>query len=754
MDSAHQWKSVNGDDTLQTFRTMYLENQLLCSECYGMNKITCTSSDPACDEGLMDLSMSGNQSRWDQALGVFAQSQSDLDCDIEDSSQCSEAPQCSSDHGPAGLALLKSMTTMHNSLSNIYMAIDRAHEFASDQMQLFAEVFAPVPSLKNKAIFTEIMFLVAGLIAGAALLATPFVLPMVGLALGIGGLAVDLGLGVGSAFVMNDMIFDQPSAPDTSTVLAAIVSNIQEVYSSLAASLFANGSYTYSAGEGSQNTISWTTLMEDGSLLQQQDNTTDGLEATYERILYQQMAIYTWYNLETGSAGHVPFITFVNGPCDQISPLKNSSLEHVIGGVGKSDTNLTYNGICYYLLDGTTHKDFLGHHSCVGKALPGGTNKEMTGNADEFQQLSLADFIIPSVKGWQAHDQQNGYQSAAASNQIYTSTQAAGAVSLPLCDYVGKPDSPGVGCPTFGKSNGSSCYTFDVSTGINQPGDFVEGRCGVHVEQWQKNNGGENQLDTYELLVNILDNDRRLIGSATKQSAAETLEIVDSVLPYDLYVATGNSDLAPIRFWYADQYWDSNSQGNGSHQCSVGAYDSGARQMDCGFACNKPDSSEDPPASATIANPFPNTPIAAIGGATTFSNIYITATPTFGNVSLATPTPDYATGWCGVHIRQYQKNQGKGSDNDTPNYEIQVTFKGSDGKPIAGPDALLPAPSGTPVTITGMVKPFTVTAGAKDSDPLAMSYGGQSWDSNDKTHCGSVSKYKSGHRDMDCGFTC
>lgn len=64
---------------------------------------------------------------------------------------------------------------------------------------------------------------------------------------------------------------------------------------------------------------------------------------------------------------------------------------------------------------------------------------------------------------------------------------------------------------------------------------------------------------------------------------AEILEMVDSVLPYDLYVATGNNDSAPIRFCYSDQYRNSSSQAN---QCFVGKYDDGTRQMDYSF--NRP----------------------------------------------------------------------------------------------------------------------------------------------------------------------
>lgn len=58
------------------------------------------------------------------------------------------------------------------------------------------------------------------------------------------------------------------------------------------------------------------------------------------------------------------------------------------------------------------------------------------------------------------------------------------------------------------------------------------------------------------------------------------------------------------------------------------------------------------------------------------------------------------------------------------------------------------------MNITGMVNPFTVTAGAVDSDPLSMGFAGQSWDSNDKVHDCRVGSYNSGHRDIHCGFDC
>jgi hypothetical protein len=54
---------------------------------------------------------------------------------------------------------------------------------------------------------------------------------------------------------------------------------------------------------------------------------------------------------------------------------------------------------------------------------------------------------------------------------------------------------------------------------------------------------------------------------------------VDSALPLVLVVTAENIDSDPVKFAYGAQSWDSNSQ------CSVGGYDSGKREMDCGFTC-------------------------------------------------------------------------------------------------------------------------------------------------------------------------
>ena len=55
-----------------------------------------------------------------------------------------------------------------------------------------------------------------------------------------------------------------------------------------------------------------------------------------------------------------------------------------------------------------------------------------------------------------------------------------------------------------------------------------------------------------------------------------------SKLPITLGIYTGAVDADPVKFAYDKQNWDSNDKS----RCSVGAYDNGKREMDCGFTCN------------------------------------------------------------------------------------------------------------------------------------------------------------------------
>ena len=118
-----------------------------------------------------------------------------------------------------------------------------------------------------------------------------------------------------------------------------------------------------------------------------------------------------------------------------------------------------------------------------------------------------------------------------------------------------------------------------ATDGATSPGGtgYAPGWCVAHVVQHQK---PDPATDPYTLDVTIYDNARGNIGSS---SGAVSSSSVTSALPYTLEVGTGNVDDDPVTFAYAGTTWDSNDSTN--HACSVGAYDSGSRQLDCGFTC-------------------------------------------------------------------------------------------------------------------------------------------------------------------------
>ena len=100
--------------------------------------------------------------------------------------------------------------------------------------------------------------------------------------------------------------------------------------------------------------------------------------------------------------------------------------------------------------------------------------------------------------------------------------------------------------------------------------------------------------------------------------------------------------------------------------------------------------------------------------------------------------------------RQYQKNEG--SENPTNEYQIEAILYDGNGKPIGG-SGFVPAPNGQPVPVSGLVSPFTITAGPIDSSPLTIKFNGVTFNSDLQPQC-SVGAYDSGNRNMDCGFQC
>ena len=139
-----QWKSVDGDKMLVKFENWFLTNKLICEDCLGKDKEDCTSKDDNCKAGLSDLSKRGDSAdpRWDTAAAHFSQtiSRLDLTCAIGATS-CVSPPSCDETNGPGGFALMKSLTTAHNSFQNIYTAIESAYSRALGQMKKFSEIF-------------------------------------------------------------------------------------------------------------------------------------------------------------------------------------------------------------------------------------------------------------------------------------------------------------------------------------------------------------------------------------------------------------------------------------------------------------------------------------------------------------------------------------------------------------------------------------------------------------------------------------
>jgi len=658
--------------------------------------------------------------------------------------ECSGAPECTACNGPGPWAIIKSLETMQNLMENIYNAIIQAGVACDAQMILFSKVFAPVPSIEEETLVSTLYSEIFGGILG--------VIPIVG---AIGGVAA----GVASAVGMSNEFAHSPSPVDTATVLGLMANQTASTYSNFAADLFANGSTSLTSKDGKVNkTVTLRDQMKDGALMQQQQDPTGyytALIPVYQRILFQQLALFTWQNLEpqnkkaleVDGGQHMAFITFDNKPCDQVDSKTPGTLLNKWQALVKDDTNMTYDGRCYYLLNafvirevydnGQTSGD-TGNHICTTMSFPGGTNEELTANAEQFASLSLADFIIPAVRGWQANGNLNGYPTAASNGVLPTDPQAAASVSIPICDYANNEKNPGAGCPKLtDKVKETSCDTY---VGANQPGTYNPGDCRVHVTQY-KPNSGENPLNDYEMAITIFDNSNIEIGQATKQSAHDPLVIANSALPFQLIVAT-SADKDTITFWYADQYWDSTT---GCGQ--MGGYDGGSRQGDCGFKCPFPASGDPPPVSVTIAHPLPGPTTAAVAGSVTYKNTFISAAPT---ATPAPPAADYARGKCTLHIEQYQKHED--GQNETGDFQIDAVMYDAKNK-VLRDSGKIPAPGGQPVKVYGLVDTVTLTAGKIDDDAFTMNYQGDTWKTDDKGKC-EVSGYRKGKRYLKCPLIC
>ena len=106
------------------------------------------------------------------------------------------------------------------------------------------------------------------------------------------------------------------------------------------------------------------------------------------------------------------------------------------------------------------------------------------------------------------------------------------------------------------------------------------------MNQYQKNEGlpatnGNLANSNYRLTILLKDANGELVGEVDYFDAPGGQGVRFTILLPFVFIATkGAVDDHAISFAYGGQFWDSNAG-----QCSVGGYDSGSRQMDCGFTC-------------------------------------------------------------------------------------------------------------------------------------------------------------------------
>lgn len=115
----------------------------------------------------------------------------------------------------------------------------------------------------------------------------------------------------------------------------------------------------------------------------------------------------------------------------------------------------------------------------------------------------------------------------------------------------------------------------------------------------------------------------------------------------------------------------------------------------------------------------------------------------------------YAPGWCGVHVVQYQKNEGPpGTNGGTNNYRLDVYIYDNDQNEIGRIEKADASPPGGLGVTSKLPYVLIVTPGAVDDDPVTFKYAAQSWAYADVAHHCNFGGYENGNREGDCGFTC
>lgn len=514
---ADKWNATDGDNAVQDFVNMYNSDTLYYPQCFGYTKEQCDSKSKLCAEGIRTRATpEGGNSSWTVAAALFGKydNADRFTCQIGPN-ECATAPkseELNDGVGASSAALLQSVSNTYLSFQTNYDAIQEAGHACDTQMNKFSDVFAPVSDSESEILTLIVITAVLGGLTA-----------FLGLAGGaMAGIAVGLASGIG----MEKFFTSMPGPQNTSGTLGLIADEVLKTYGDMANKLFQDGEFSHPGSDGKTDVkLTLQNMAREGQLVSPDMDPKSyftGLKPTYKRILFQQLALVTWTSLEVDGKTHVPFIAYDKGACDQIDGEKEGSLRKGgFHGIEKLDAQLDYQGDCYYLLNGvptSSYSMYSSSRSCTGKALPGGTNKELTENADEFSSLEIADFIIPSVLGWQAHDKTNGYQSAAANGNLIKDIRAPGVVNIPVCDYHADFEHPDVSCPIVGPViSETKCEVTGFGEGKNPAGEYHQGGCRAHVKQWQKNEvkNNANQLADYQLSVDIYDQSGVLVGSAT-----------------------------------------------------------------------------------------------------------------------------------------------------------------------------------------------------------------------------------------------
>ena len=173
------------------------------------------------------------------------------------------------------------------------------------------------------------------------------------------------------------------------------------------------------------------------------------------------------------------------------------------------------------------------------------------------------------------------------------------------------------------------------------------------------------------------------------------------------------------------------------------------------------------------------------------------------NDDLSIAPTAYASGWCGIHVTQYQKNEpGDSPTSNNPEYQLSVCVFDANKVLLNELPGSTTGDCGTFVALNGQAQVVSqssahrcrllsvppnlflllgyfvqtmfwndadiacgqidtalpgllyVTAGAVDSDPVNFNYQDQAWGSNDQPHHSNFGAYDSGKREGDTGFSC